>query len=92
MSNIWAKERNSAEELRTRLRLKSVRECLQDRRLQWFGPLERMEERKWSNKCGTFRVSGNFLRGQPKKTWNEVTRSYLKDGKVSKDKAEDKNP
>ena len=49
-----------------------------------------MEESKWSNKCGTFRVSGNFLRGQPKKIWNEVTRSYLKDGKVSKDKAEDK--
>ena len=31
----------SADELRTRLKLKNVRECLLDRRLQWFGHLER---------------------------------------------------
>ena len=36
--------RISTEEFWTRLKLKSMRECLQDRRLQWFGHLERMEE------------------------------------------------
>ena len=50
-------------ELWTRLKLNSMRECLQDRRLQRFGHLERMEENAWSNKCRTFRVSGSSFRG-----------------------------
>ena len=33
MGNIRPKDRNFAEELRTRLKLNSMRECLQDRRL-----------------------------------------------------------
>ena len=28
-----------------------------DRRLQWFGYLEKMEESAWSSKCRTFKVS-----------------------------------
>ena len=32
------------EGLRTRTRLKSTRECLRNRRLQWFGHLKTMEE------------------------------------------------
>ena len=35
-------------ELRTKLKLKSMRKCLQDKGPQWFGHLERMEERSWS--------------------------------------------
>ena len=46
MFNVGPKDRISAEKLRIRLRSNSSRECLQDRRLQWFGLLERMEERK----------------------------------------------
>ena len=38
--NVRSEDRVSMEELRTRLKLKSMRECLQDRRLQWFGALE----------------------------------------------------
>ena len=37
------KTRISAEELRTRLKLKSTGECLQDRRPQKFGHLERID-------------------------------------------------
>lgn len=39
-----------AEELRTRLKLKTMRQCLQERRLQWFGFLKGMEESAWSSK------------------------------------------
>ena len=38
--NIRAEDKVSAEELRTRLTLKSTKECLPDRGLQWFGHLE----------------------------------------------------
>ena len=34
----------SAEELRTRLKLKSMKECSQDTRLEWFGHLEKIGE------------------------------------------------
>ena len=40
MCNVRPEERTSAEEL-YRLKLKSMRERLQDRRLQWFGHLEK---------------------------------------------------
>ena len=39
LCNVRPEDRIYAEELETRLILKSMRECLQDRRLQWFvGP------------------------------------------------------
>ena len=40
-------------ELKTRLKLKSMRERLQDRRLQWFEHIERIEESVWFSKCRT---------------------------------------
>ena len=44
LCNVLSEDRISAEELRTRLKLKSMRECLQDRRLQWLCYLEGMKE------------------------------------------------
>ena len=43
MCNVRAEDRIPAEEITTRLKLKGTRDCLQDRRLQQFGHLERME-------------------------------------------------
>ena len=43
-------DRISAEELMARLKFESMWECLQDRRLQWFGLLERMGESAWSRR------------------------------------------
>ena len=42
--NVRSEDSISAEELRTRLKLKSTRECFQNRRLQWSDHLERMAE------------------------------------------------
>ena len=58
----------STEEIKAKPKLKSMREYLQDRRLQWFGHLEKMDESVWSSKCRTFKVSCSFPRGRPKKT------------------------
>ena len=91
MCNVRPGDRISATELRIRLISNSMKKCLQDRRLQWFGHLEGMEENAWSRTCRTFKVSGSFLKGQPTKTWNEVFRSDLKERKVRKDLPKDKN-
>ena len=90
MPNVKSEDRISTEELRTRLKLKSMRKCLQDRRLQWFGHLERLEGNAWSSKCRAFKVSGNLPR-----VWqgicSKVIRSDLKERKFAKDVAKDKN-
>ena len=60
MRNVRPEDRIAAEELRTWLNLKSMRECLQDRTLQLFGHLERIEQNAWSSKCRTFNGNGSF--------------------------------
>ena len=50
-----------------------------------------MEESAWSIKCRTFKVSGNFPKGRPMKTWNEVIRSDMNERKVRNDLAKDRN-
>ena len=37
MGSVRPEDNVSVEKLRTRLKLKSMRECLQDGRLQWLG-------------------------------------------------------
>ena len=68
------------------LKLKSMRECLQDRRPKSFGHLE-MEEN--ASKCTAFKVSGSGSR-RPWKTWKEVIIRDLKKN-VNKDLAKDRN-
>ena len=51
MFNVRPGDRISAEKLGTRLTLKNMREYLKDRRLQWFGHLER-----WKNMFGLVNV------------------------------------
>ena len=60
-----------------------MRECYRIEDCNWDGHWERMEESAQSCKCRTFKVSGSFLKEQPRKTWNEVIRSELKERKVS---------
>ena len=74
----------SGKKLRARLKLNSLREYLQDRRLQCFGHLQSMEENAWSSKSRTFKVSGSFPRGRPSKTWNEISRNDLEKSKITK--------
>ena len=59
MCKVRLEDRIFAEELRTRLKLKSMMESLHDRRLQWFGYLWKIRESVWSSKCTTFKVSGS---------------------------------
>ena len=68
-----------------------MQECLRDRRLQWFGHEERLEKSAWSSKCRTFYVSCSFPRGRPREMWNQVIRYNLKEMKVSKNLAKDRN-
>ena len=54
-------------ELRNRMRLGSLREYIQHRRLQWFGHLERMEVGTWPSKCRDIMVDDSLAKGRPRK-------------------------
>ena len=52
-----------------------------------IGFLQRTLELKYK----TFKVSGSFLKGQPRKTWNEGMRSDMQEKIRRKDLAKDRN-
>ena len=54
------------------MKLKSMKKCLPDRRLQRFRHLERMEESAWSSKYGTFKGIGNSLCRLNRKTGESI--------------------
>ena len=39
--------------------------------------------KRWKGMCRAFRVNGSLPRGQPRKIWNKVIKSDLKERKVS---------
>lgn len=89
--DVRLEDKISVDQLRSSLKLKNIGECLKSRRLQWFAHLEKMEESAWSSKCRIFKISCSFLRRRPKETWNDVIRSGLKEKKVGKYVAKDRN-
>ena len=66
MDNVRSEDRISAENLRTRPKMNGMNKCLQDRKLQWFGHIERMEEGVWFSKSSTFKVNGSFSKRRPR--------------------------
>ena len=90
MCNVSVKDRLSSKELRKRLNLDSIGSCMQNRRLRWFGHVERMDKNAWASRCRTIKVTGTTGRGRPKKTWEEVIRIDLKQKGVSRDLVKDR--
>lgn len=50
MCNVGVKDRLSSKELRKRLHLDSIGSCMQNRRLHWFGHVERMDKNAWASR------------------------------------------
>ena len=77
MCGVTLKDRKSSEELRDRLGLAKIRDCVQSRRLRWFGHVERMEDVNWVKRSREIVVTGQSRRGRPRRTWDEVVRNDL---------------
>ena len=82
--------RSRSDELRGRLNLESIRRCVQNRRLRWFGHIERMDKSFWVSRCRAVEVSGSVGRRRPKKAWEEVIKMDLRERRVSEDLARDR--
>ena len=66
-----------------RLGLKSIQEVMRDKRLRWFGHVERSGEDSWIRKCRDVKVEGTGKRGRPPMSWEEVLRKDLRERGIS---------
>ena len=85
MCNVSLKDRLRSDGLRGGLNLESIGRCVQNRRLRWFGHIERMDKSFWVSRCRAVEVSGSVGRGRPKKTW--VIKMDLRERRVTKNLA-----
>ena len=69
------RDRVSSSELRSRLGLRSIDELMRDKRLRWFGHVER-SGKAWINQCRKLpKVEGGGKVGRPPKSWKEVLKN-----------------
>ena len=85
------RDRVSSSELRSRLGLRSIDELMRDKRLRWFGHVERSYG-AWIEKCRRLpKVEGGGMVGRPPKSWKEVLNSDFRVRGVSPIWAKDRD-
>src|SRR6218665_3842168 len=60
----------------------TVVQTIKKRRLQWFGHVERMEEKRLPNAALHGHVEGRRSRGRQRKTWMDNVREDLKERNI----------
>ena len=72
MCGVTMRERYPCEELRAWVGIKPIVDVMRQRRLRWFGHIERREDNSWLKKVQNLAVDGHSGRGRPRKTWKHV--------------------
>ena len=90
MSHATFKDRIPSKDLLTKFDLLPVRRVAQRNRLRWFGHVVRMDNDNWVKKCMTLEVYGRRAPGRPKKTWEQVIASDLRELGVTRSLAQDR--
>ena len=75
---VSLRDRYSCEELRARVGIKPIVDVMRQRRLRWFGHIERREDDSWLKKVQILAVDGHSGRGRPRKTWEHVIMEDLR--------------
>ena len=90
MSHATFKDRIPSKDLLTKFDLLPVRRVVQRNRLRWFGHVIRMDNDNRVQKCMTLEVNGRRNRGRPKKTWEQVIASDLRELGITRSLAQDR--
>ena len=90
MSHATFKDRIPSKDLLTKFNLLPVRRIVQRNRLHWFGHVVRMDNDNWVKKYMTLKVYGRRDPGRPKKTWEQVIASDLRELGVTRSLAQDR--
>ena len=78
MCNVTLRDRKPSEELRDRLHIPNITDLLRQRRLRWFGHVERMEDGNPVKESRNIEVPGRRGRGRPRKTWAQLIKDDLR--------------
>ena len=72
MCGVTMADRYPCEELRAWVGIKSIVDVMRQRRLCWFGHIERREDNRWLKKVQILAVDGHRGRSRPCETWEHV--------------------
>ena len=72
MCDVTMRDRYPCEELRAWVGIKPSVDVMRQRRLHWFGHIERREDNSWLKKVQILAVDGHSGCGRPRKTWEHV--------------------
>ena len=75
MCNFKPENKISDVELRKKLQLNIMRECLQKTPMVWSS--RKNEKEHWSDKCGKFEVCCSLALQGPMKTWSEIKKKEI---------------
>ena len=91
MCGVKAEESPPCEVLRARLGIGSILEVLRQRRLRWFGHVERSTKESWLQKVRKLEIPGQVKRGRPRKTWEQVLNNDLKVKGIQRELAQNRS-
>ena len=77
MCGVTMRDRCPCEELRAWVGIKPIVDVMRQRRLRWFGYIERREDNSWLKKVQII-ADGHSGRGRPGKTWEHVIMEDLR--------------
>ena len=72
MCGVTMRDRYPCEELRAWVGIKPIVDVMRQRRLCWFGHIERREDNSWLKKVQNLAVDGHSGSARPHKTWEHV--------------------
>ena len=78
MCGVPLRDKYPCEELRAWVGIKPIVDVMRQRRLCWFGHIERREDNSWLKKVQILAVDGHSGRGRPRKTWEHVIMEELR--------------
>ena len=90
MCSVTMRDRYPCEELRAQVGVKPIVDVMRQRRLRWFGHIERREDNSWLKKVQILAVDDHNGRGRPRKTWEHVTMEDLRVKGVTREVAQNR--
>ena len=88
--SVKISDRYSMNELREKLKLRSVQEHVKSSCLRWFGHLTRMNDERWPKIMLNYSAAGANPRGRPKKRWLDNINNDMKSLKINAEVAFDR--